>query len=1178
MATESRESQVKRFSGDGQDAQKDYKRWKRWSRAFLTVQRAKGVPESAMGSLLYTLLDGAALRAFDAVSMDDLEVDGGHQIIYDTLDGRFPEEAMHDRLGEVLDGIFDLKVERGESTAAYTGKARSAFLAAETEGVKFPDVARGYLLMRFARLSSEKKAIVLAASRQSYAEADVAAALRTTFPEGLYTGKLASMAAPVEVDETFFPEEHEAPEDDDVLAAEGLDLDGDDPIEEQDAVDILMTWKQTRTQINKEKTNSGFGSAGDLKRMEARVRCFRCKKVGHFSRNCPVRKGQGKGQPPATSKANYVCMVTDEGKPPDDGDLHDEVMLILQSWDQRPRDYWWCDGDKVIREHVVPRSSMFCVRWTGCPVPLRDIYDDRTTVMFCSDGSRKEIHDKLVTDPCEARRFTAEEWTGQTIFYKRPTGPEEVEEEVKDISDAFAVAVDEATEAFEEPPSDDEPGEETSCHLVHPAGFGVVDTGCGRGVVGEETLLKHQQALQRHGLQTEELQSRPHRFRYGNGSADTSHRRVQLPVFIKGREMKMRLHVVPGSVPLLISKRFLKSLGARVALDNNEVYLSAIGVKTQMVERPDGSCQLNLLDMASEPAIRTPEVDVFAVRAENLPRLETKVLQAECEEVDDEEDQDDAELLHMGAHCVFHGAERKQLLKQLHDIMTVRAGEELTIMEVFSPGRFAELASGFGFKSMGSFDLSDGWDWRKPVHRRRAEQILQFSPPDVLVLTPPCGPLAENMVRWCLKLAERQLSLGKRYLFEAALESGGWSLEEMKSFCEWWRHPQVNVSACAVGLLDKVNKRPFGKKWRFMTSSATVASMLEPLVCSGDHQHQIVEGSSGGQLRSIQSQVYPKKLVRKILGGFAMEDQVSSACLPVSQATIQSPMKTEGRRRVENALRKMHINLGHCSTADMHRILQHQGAQAEVLGLVKAFSCDLCKSRQGPKAVKDSAPPRDLAPLRYIGLDVKWLPTWKPEYKIKCLNIVCRASGLQQMYPLREGEQECSEVIARLYRHWTRSYGRPKYVKFDASRCNLGQLFLDCLERDGTTPLDIPGEAHEQMGDVEAQGQQFEHVLIKVMQEMGLKSYPEWLECVDCTTEARNMLMKRQGYSAYQLVFGRDPEFPGDDLYSEKPNVIANSAILEDAIAEIFFPSTKCGSTSSAAELGPQGGQNCLEQ
>ena len=93
-------------------------------------------------------------------------------------------------------------------------------------------------------------------------------------------------------------------------------------------------------------------------------------------------------------------------------------------------------------------------------------------------------------------------------------------------------------------------------------------------------------------------------------------------------------------------------------------------------------------------------------------------------------------------------------------------------------------------------------------------------------------------------------------------------------------------------------------------------------------------------------------------------------------------------------------------------------------------------------------------------------------------------------------------MVARLYRHWTRSYGRPKYVKFDASRCSRGQQILDCLERDGTTPLDIPGEAREPMGVVEAQGQQFEHVLIKVMQQMGPKTYPEWLACVGCTTEA----------------------------------------------------------------------------
>ena len=43
---------------------------------------------------------------------------------------------------------------------------------------------------------------------------------------------------------------------------------------------------------------------------------------------------------------------------------------------------------------------------------------------------------------------------------------------------------------------------------------------------------------------------------------------------------------------------------------------------------------------------------------------------------------------------------------------------------------------------------------------------------------------------------------------------------------------------------------------------------------------------------------------------------------------------------------------------------------------------------------------------------------------------------------------------------------RPRWLKFDAGRSNLGQYFLDGLEADGTTPVDVPGEAHAQVGDV----------------------------------------------------------------------------------------------------------------
>ena len=47
--------------------------------------------------------------------------------------------------------------------------------------IELPDVARGYLMLRGARLGPERKAIVLAAAGQSYTERNVAQALRFIF-------------------------------------------------------------------------------------------------------------------------------------------------------------------------------------------------------------------------------------------------------------------------------------------------------------------------------------------------------------------------------------------------------------------------------------------------------------------------------------------------------------------------------------------------------------------------------------------------------------------------------------------------------------------------------------------------------------------------------------------------------------------------------------------------------------------------------------------------------------------------------------------------------------------------------------------------------------------------------------------------------------------------------------
>ena len=64
-------------------------------------------------------------------------------------------------------------------------RRRNSSRKLQREGIELPDVARGHLMLRGARLGPERKAIVLAAAGQSYTERNVAQALRSTFPTNL---------------------------------------------------------------------------------------------------------------------------------------------------------------------------------------------------------------------------------------------------------------------------------------------------------------------------------------------------------------------------------------------------------------------------------------------------------------------------------------------------------------------------------------------------------------------------------------------------------------------------------------------------------------------------------------------------------------------------------------------------------------------------------------------------------------------------------------------------------------------------------------------------------------------------------------------------------------------------------------------------------------------------------
>jgi hypothetical protein len=124
---------------------------------------------------------------------------------------------------------------------------------------------------------------------------------------------------------------------------------------------------------------------------------------------------------------------------------------------------------------------------------------------------------------------------------------------------------------------------------------------------------------------------------------------------------------------------------------------------------------------------------------------------------------------------------------------------------------------------------------------------------------------AMPMVDFCIKVAMYQVSKERFFIIENPHGSAMWNLEGMLGLSSRRNVTWQLLHMCAWGLKDPESGLPY-KKGMYLMHNLPAGS-ISPLfrLCKGDHQHQIIEGSSPGHsTRSQISEVYPWRFCRQL--------------------------------------------------------------------------------------------------------------------------------------------------------------------------------------------------------------------------------------------------------------------------------------------------------------------------
>ena len=460
-------------------------------------------------------------------------------------------------------------------------------------------------------------------------------------------------------------------------------------------------------------------------------------------------------------------------------------------------------------------------------------------------------------------------------------------------------------------------------------------------------------------------------------------------------------------------------------------------------------------------------------------------------------------------------------------------------------------------------DVRYNHDLRRQQDQDEVVEEVISQRPKLVWMAPPCTYWCKfshlNYNRQELKRLRKREAALVRFtgrIFELQHSLGGIAVIENPRSSDLWRHPELqrflgqvacfaDVDLCQFGLKSLQDGRPLRKPLALLTNDQAFADGITQKCVGGEHEHRPIQGRD-----TAWTAVYPTAFANAVLREAERawnnpkelhvqfptdlvqaedandEQEVAAGSHDWEQDAIGAAgisFKGKVNPQVGSVLKRIHQNLGHPPNRDLVRHLRLGGAPEKLFRAAEQLVCRTCERSTRPQSSRVAHPCVALDFNEAIAADVIWLDT-ATSRNHPALNIVDIASTYQVVVPVSSTKSE--ELARAMLEGWINWAGAPKHLLVDLDS-GFRDQFLKLMDSRSIIVRCAAGQAHWQNGVCERHGATWKSIWSKLVDELTVVE-EEFAEAVACTSDAKNQLRNKSGYSPRQWVFGTQMKMTGD--------------------------------------------------